>query len=177
MRKPVMALLLTLILAGCAINNVSTDYDPNTLLVGMARYAWAPTKESAPFPSLDLQRLRVAVDQTLASKAMQPVAPADAELWVQTGMEFREVRDVSTMEMGSAFDHPLLIRGDAIVHVHQYTEAVIFVQFISPRDARVVWRGQLTRPWRENITPAKREQILRQAVTQIVAGFPPTPGQ
>lgn len=178
MFKPFISLLLALSLAACAVNNVTTDYDPNVLLAGTGRYAWAPAPGGASnFTSLDQQRIRAAVDHALMIKPMQPVAPAEAELWVQGGIDLREVRDVSTMEMGAGFGSPVFIGGDTIVHVQQYTEAVIYVQFIDPKTQRVVWRGQVTRQWSESMPPAKREQILRDAVTQIVARFPPLPGQ
>lgn len=174
MRRTLACLLLSLSLSACVVNNVATDYDPQTLFAGIGRYAWAPLKtEDQRFTSLDQQRIQTATDQALTTHAMQPVAPAEAELWVQGGIDLREVRDVSTVQMGGTFGHPLLVGGDTIVQVQQYTEAVIFVQFIDPKTSRVVWRGQLTRPWSEHMAPAKREKILHDAVIEILANYPP----
>lgn len=176
MIRSLFTLVLTVWLAACATNNVTTDYDPAALLVGVGRYAWAPNGTSE-FASLDQQRIRTAVDQSLAMKPMLPVAPGEAELWVQSGIELREVRDLNTMEMGAGFGHPFFIGGETVVHVSRHTEAIIFVQFIDPKTTRVVWRGQVNRPWSDNMAPAKRDRVLREAVTQIVARFPPLPGK
>jgi hypothetical protein len=178
MIRTLFALLLTTWLAACTINNVATDYDPAAMLVGAGSYAWAPPQQgNDPFASLDQQRIRTAVDQALAMKPMQPVAPAEAELWVQSGIELREVRDLNTMEMGAGFGNPFFIGGETVVHVNQYTQAIIYVQFINPKTTHVVWRGQVTRPWSEHTEPAKRERVLREALNQIIARFPPLPGK
>lgn len=176
MIRTLFTLLLTAWLAACTANNVTTDYDPSAMLVGVGRYAWAPNSASE-YASLDQQRIRAAVDQSLGMKPMLPVAPGEAELWVQSGIELREVRDLNTMEMGAGFGHPFFIGGETVVHVNRYTEAVIFVQFIDPKTTRVVWRGQVTRPWQERQEPTKRDRLLRDAVSQIVARFPPIPGK
>lgn len=178
MFKPFLTLLLASLLAACSLNPVNTDYDPSVPFDGIGRYAWAPAPADTPtFPSLDHQRIHAAVDNALAQHAMRPVEAADAQLWVQGGIELREVRDVSTMEMGTAHWQPLLIGGETIVHVDKYTEAHIFVQFISPKDARVVWKGKLTTRWNEGMAPDKREKLLQDAVFRILAAFPPQPGR
>lgn len=178
MIRTLLTLVLAAWLAGCTINNVTTDYDPSAVLVGVGNYAWAPAShDGKDYTSLDQQRLRAAVDIALAMKPMLPVAPGEAELWVQTGIELREVRDLNTMEMGAGFGNPFFIGGETVVHVNQYTQAIIFVQFINPKTTHVVWRGQVTRPWGDNLAPAKRESVLREAVNQIVARFPPIPGK
>lgn len=176
MIRTFFTLVLTAWLAACTVNNVTTDYDPAAVLVGAGRYAWAPGNTSE-YASLDQQRIRAAVDQNLGIKPMLPVAPGEAELWVQSGIELREVRDLNTMEMGAGFGNPFFIGGETVVHVNRYTEAVIFVQFIDPKSNRVVWRGQVMRPWNEHLEPAKRDRVLREAVSQILAQFPPVPGK
>lgn len=178
MTRSFVTFLLIALLGACAINNVNTDYDPSVQFTGVGRYSWVPEpKGGAGFPSLDQQRIRIAVDNALMMHAMRPVDPKEAQLWVQGGVELREVRDVSTMEIGTSQWHPFLIGGDTIVRVDRYTEAHIYIQFIDPKDSRVVWKGQLATRWNENMPPAKREKILHDSAVKILAEFPPKLGK
>ena len=57
--------------------------------------------------------------------------------------------------------------------VDQYEEGTLLLDFVSPRDRQLIWRGSAQSRLRDIKTPEKREARVREVVGKILERFPP----
>jgi len=156
-RFAVVALLLAL-LAGCASDGVevSTTYDPLASFPAQASYAWDDAANKLPakprLEALDLDPLiKQAATEELALRGYRPTASGSPdyrlsyELVVHTWIGPDDSLSVGSLSL-------LLVEASS---------------------GRRVWLGFARAEIHVGLTPAEREQRLRDAFARMLANFPP----
>jgi hypothetical protein len=170
-------------LQGCETIKVVSDHDPSFSFAGYDSYAWMsehPMVSSAQGVNPLLEgRIMAAIQDSLGQKGMKLVAdPAQADFVIAFGVGARERVSVTSTP------YPVAYRGAwgwggmyyNDVDVRQYTEGRLAIDIFDADERRPVFHGYATANVSATTDQAKRQQMLREAVAKILAGFPPAPG-
>jgi hypothetical protein len=167
---------------GCSSITVNYDYDKKADLTSFKTYAWLPdpatpsknVKDELARNSLVDQRVKNAVNRGLAEKGFrQDAKKPDFLVSYHTGVEDKV--NVADWGYNYSWGYPYWGPTGRNISVHQYKEGTLILDFISPKNLTLVWRGiaQAVLPTRE--TPEKSEKLINEAVDKILKGFPPSP--
>ena len=162
-------LFLGVLIAGCSGISVEHDYDPNVDFSRFKTWAWAPMQPQADgsefsrVSNLTMERIHGAVESELTGKGYSKAEPDKADFWVQ---HYAAVGQ--RIEPYAGYNHGWY--GDDIIVTE---EGTIVVDFVSPKDKRLVWRGTARSAIDEDMTPEEREERIREAVKDILAQYPP----
>jgi len=169
-------------LQGCETIKVVTDHDPSFSFAGYDSYAWMsehPMVSSARGVNPLLEgRIMAAIQDGLGQRGMKLVAdPAQADFVVAFSVGARDRVSVTSTP------YPVAYRGAwrwgglyyHDVDVRQYTEGRLAIDVFDAVEKRPVFHGYATANISATTNPAKRQQMLRDAVAKILAGFPPVP--
>jgi hypothetical protein len=191
MRRPLALLILAVAgLAGCSPIDVAVDYDPKADFAKIRTWAWFPEPAGASHPEqvaqqvdpLTLQRSRDAIEEILSAKgfAMARQDEADVLIAVHSAIERRVTYGPSYgwgWGWGPAYSWGPYWDGYwGPPSVYVYHEAALIVDVLEQKPAqRLIWRGVARRTIERGLTPEEREQRIREAVHELLAGFPPGP--
>jgi Domain of unknown function (DUF4136) len=177
------ALLVLPALQGCETIKVVSDHDPSFSFAGYDSYAWIsehPMVSSAQGVNPLLEgRIMAAIQDSLGQKGMKRVAdPAQADFVVAFGVGARDRVSVTSTPYPAAYRGAWRWGGVYYndVDVRQYTEGRLAIDIFDADEKRPVFHGYATANISAATDPAKRQQMLREAVSRILAGFPPAPG-
>lgn len=153
---------VVLLAVGCSSLRVATDWDREYSFSALRTYRWAlspePPKDAPERAFLD-RRIRRAVDDVLAAKGYEKrEGPADFLVVYQAKVHDR-------------FD--VYRRGPYWSRWHdvrRYREGTLVLGVVDRDRDEIVWSG-----WAEGIVsePGASEEVIREAVTKILEGFPP----
>lgn len=177
-RITVVALALTAA-AACSSVRVTTDYDPEVDFSGVGTYAWLDERsgvegDRADVTSLLDRRIRRAVGDELRGKGIAPVARDEAQLLVSYHLGVEKKLDINTIHTGYGYGRDWYgAGGTSHTTVSEYEEGTLLIDFIDPSSKQLVWRGSGQARVRQSTSPKEREELVRKAVAEILASFPP----
>ncbi len=169
-----MRLLLLLLVAvgmmSCSPATVKYDYDREASFSNYKTYRWLQIRRNqsdAPMgrgTSLLEKHIRQAVDKELAEKGYRLVQERDVDFLVAFHAGVREKIDVTRYGYGS------WRRPWQAVTVRRYKEGTLVLDVIDREKKQLVWRS-----WGSSVVndPAKRDELIREAVHKMLAKFPP----
>ena len=181
------ALAALALASGCSGIKVNSDFDPDIDFSGLRSYRWIsqePAVEGAD-PQTDNslldRRIRRAVDDTMATKGYVGVADGDAgeaDFLVSYHIGVQQKLDVETIHTGYGYGYGRRgwyggYGGPTTTRVDQYEEGTLLLDFVSPSDRQLIWRGSAQSRLRDIKTPEKREARVREVVGKILERFPP----
>ena len=161
-------LVLGIALGGCSTLSVSQDYDRNQDFSRFKTWAWAPLPPQADGASdptqvstLTHERIHRAVELEMKLKGYEQVDPTAANFWVKHYAIIEpQIRVAPGYDWG--YDE-----------VSSYDKGTVLIDFVNPKDKRMVWRGTASDVVDPDLTPAEREERIQEAVHEILAQFPP----
>lgn len=174
-------LLAAIMLAvlGCAPSiTVKHDFDKEANFAALKTFAWLPmpvdpaagVKSAMERNSLLDKRIKQSVDAQLAAKGYQvDVNNPDFVVTYHTGAEDK----VNVTDWGYGYGRYGAWHGGG-VDVYQYTEGTLILDVIDWKSKQLVWRGFAQGTIDPDAPTEKREQKLNEAVTRMLANFPPT---
>ncbi len=168
-----------ILLTACQSSKVIVDYDTDTDFGKFRSYSWQGSNAAEDVDPLLVERVKVAIAERLAS---YPIAPAADTQQADMLVHYNVKQTVQTQEPksrggigvgsgggGTAFGLSLSIPlgGDRTVQ-----EVEVLIDFISPQDQKVKWRG--TNHFKlQGETPEKITEIVNKAVGEILDRYPP----
>ncbi len=179
----VVVLAAALLAVGCSSIKVRTDYDPEVDFTKMKTWGWAPE----PTPTGDVvvdtddlfkSRVRRAVETQLAAKGYRYRGEgADFHLGFFLVVEDKvKVTSVNNHYgygpgWGWGYGYPA---GSTHTTVDNYQEGTLIIDISREPQHTLAWRGTgTTRLSKKERTPEQTTAIINDAVTKILAGFPP----
>ncbi|MGM0766816.1 MAG: DUF4136 domain-containing protein [Pseudomonadota bacterium] len=170
----VMAVLMLLLLAGCASKSV-TDYDSGTVFGNYSSWAFAETQsDDAAFESLDGSRIRAAVERELNRKAMTKVSADDADLLVTWEIVEEERLERSGVGLGLGLGHGNFGWGVATAPpIREVQEGKLVVELADAESERVIWRAASRRYLNEDQSPEHRRELIDEVVADMFSKYPP----
>ncbi|OEY65306.1 DUF4136 domain-containing protein [Marinobacter sp. X15-166B] len=168
-----MAVLVALSLTGCA-GKVVTDYDSTIEFTRYTSWAFAPENANPDFLSLDGARVQAAVEREMRQEGLQQTADTEADLLVTWRVAEEERLDSRGFSYGLGLGHNRFGFGLATVPpVQQVKEGKLVLEFVDTDTKRVVWRAASRRYLNESQSPATREKLIDEVVTEMFKQYPP----
>jgi len=159
-------LLSVLVLTGCTIIKVRSDFDPKADFSEYETFAWLeqdPPAEASTDPMISelvLDRIHVAVDRGMAAQWMQMVPAEEAQLLVAYHISIEQ--RVQITDPYYAYDT-----------AKTYDEGTLVIDFIDAKTNKLVWRGVGQTRLRSYKTPEQRQQRVDEVVDKIFEQYPP----
>jgi len=195
------ALITCLLLASCSSIRVTADYDPRTSFEGLHSFAWIPIEPelaadaNAVDNPLISARVTEAIERTLVANGYEPVSEG-GDFRVGFAVSVRRALDVRP---GPRYDYdyygaycydipyghfghygrygfggPYGGRGfGARVDVMEYEESTLMIDIFDPETDELIWRGTARSRLSSDQTPERSIADINEAVTKILAQFPP----
>jgi len=178
------ALGMGLILAaGCAGQQVTTDYTPATSFSQFRTFALVSSPDTAAAQQLLDQRVSNAVQAQLIGKGLTATDRQNADLFVGYGMVDKTHREVYTDRDGWGWgggwgwryyrwgvSWPMTIQR----RVETYTDGTVVVNLIDAKTKKVVWEGEVADVVSLPVgNPVSATQQIDGAVAKLFAKYPP----
>ena len=172
------------LLVGCAGVEVEIDHDKSYPFQSLKAFTWMPDtdkRKGDPRVYNDLADARVknAVQAELIAKGYRKVeAEAEADFMVgyhsllQDKMSAKTVNDFYGYQ-GVWSNGYWYQPGLPQTYVYEYEQGTLLLDIVDAESQRLVWRGSAQAELDRNPSPAKREKRLKNAVAEILKGFPP----
>ncbi len=161
-------LIAALIIAGCSSITVNQDYNPAYDFSKLKTFGFLPITENAGIDQLNANRLKEAIAANLSAKGYIPSEQADFGI----ALFFSKKTKTEIQDYGYGYGYGYWGMRD--VQVSQYDEGTIVIDFIDISAKELVWRGMGTGVVGQTLTTEERTEKINNAVTQILAQFPPT---
>lgn len=176
MVKAVLISVFALTITGCA-SNVITDYDSGAVFSTYQSWNFAPAREgSQDYVSLDGSRIRKAIEREMALENLEKVAAGEADLladW-QIVTEERLERGGSGFSLGLGFGSGNFGWGlSTQPPIEKVREGKLVVELVDSDSKQVVWRSASRHHLRESQSPASRQKLIDQIVTDMFEEYPP----
>jgi hypothetical protein len=165
-RRVFLAVVGTVLVAGCSGVSVNTDYDREADFAGYETFAWVPGNAEAARNPLLLKRVQKMAEGILSEKGYRRLEDADAaDMLVGFSGHSKDKVEVWTNDYYSS---PAWW-GYRDVDVYQYTEGTLVVDILDGVSDQLVWRGNATGV----IDDPPRDDRILQSLQKVLAKFPP----
>ena len=179
MAKWMLLALSAGILSGCSSVSVNRDFDASVDFNVLKTFAWQHAEQpQTDDPRIDNdlndERIRNAVNATLAAKGFRSADRDGADFWVVYFVEHQ--RKLNSGSMSVSMGRGSYGRYGGVGYntgVSEYDQAILTIDILNPSDGKMVWRGVGSRSSYEGSNPAKSTQIVNEAVAKILKKFPP----
>ena len=169
--------------AGCAGQQVTTDYSPATSFSQFTTFALVSSPDTAAAQQLLDQRVRNAVQAQLTTKGLTPADRQNADLYVGYGKVDKTHRQLYTYNGGWGWGGgwgwryyrwgvawPMTVQR----RVETYTDGTVVVNLVDAKTKKVVWEGEV--PDVVNLpvdNPVRATKEVDAAVTKLFTKYPP----
>jgi hypothetical protein len=181
----ITAVLVLTAVQACSTLRVNEDYDPSVNFFLFKTYDWmpGPKKETGDVRAdnrLMEQRIKKAIERTLASKGYQKTSLEQPDFFVSYYLSFKTKYESNTVYTTIGFGgfYPyggLYPFGGVGFHpsFEEYEEGTLLIDISEGKDKNLVWRGSGKRRVDENTSPEKTTALVNQTVLEILDQFPP----
>jgi len=181
MLKTFLTAVIILGLVSCSSISVSSDYDPKTDFSKYNTYAWGDKldpNDALEKNQLIEQRVFNAIDTSMIEKGFKKTK-TDPQLLVYPHAGTQERASVNSWGYGyggwwGAGAYPY---GAGGIDVSYYTEGTLYIDIIDQKKNQLVWRGVGQGILGDPSTPQESTANVDDAVSQILAQFPPSAKQ
>jgi hypothetical protein len=177
MRLPLLAsVLLVAALSACSSIKVTNDYDDTVNFSVLKTWSWypepgGPGAGQSGIVTLTTSRIKSALEGELIGRRYEYVAEKGDFL-----VTFHTVLQQKIESTGDPYGYAWR-RGymgvAAAPDVMTYDEGSLLVDFIDPKTKTMIWRGTATAVVDPSSSTEKKEGLVREAVAEIMAQFPP----
>lgn len=183
MIRMTLAVLLTIVLAGCSRVQTSSEMDDGADFAALKTYAWL-TEEDPEAIDIRLNDPRIhatvrdAVDQVLTEKGYIKAAKQEADfLVVWFGAIEKKIKRESIEHFYAPYGYGTLYREPALRSAasatdFEYEEGTVIIDVLDPETRDILWRGSGS----GRLVESQQEQIalnnLRRSVKRIVEPLP-----
>jgi hypothetical protein len=177
-------------LGGCSSMQVQSDWDPEADLSSVQTWSWADVSQkqtgNLSIDDNDIfgNRVRRAVESVLAERGLKQLS-IDGDSYGDVQLAFflvvEDKMNVSTINnhygygpgWGGYYGGYGGAYGGSQTVVDQYQQGTLVIDISKDEGTRLVWRGSASARLRDKTTPEKSEKRVNEAVTKILARFPP----
>lgn len=167
------------LLSGCSSVSVSRDFDTATEFTLLKTYAWQDAEQPEtgdPRIDNDLndERIRNAVNTTLATKEFQLSERGDADFLVVYYIDFKRKLNSSSISFGMGTGGHGRYGGMGYnTGFSEYDEGNLTIDIMDASDGKMIWRGVGTRAVYTGSNPQKATSVINGSVVKILKKFPP----
>jgi hypothetical protein len=169
-----LPLLLLFIVASCDTVKVYSDYDKSVDFTQYKTFAFMKSGiDKVEISDLDKKRILNAIDQQLQAKGFTKSETPD--LLVNIFTKSREEISVNQFNAGYGYGwgwgwNPYMYGGQT--YVSSSTEGTLYIDLIDAKKKELIWQGEGTGTLSKDME--RKDEIVNNIVTQILAQYPPT---
>jgi hypothetical protein len=169
-----LPLLLLFIVASCDTVKVYSDYDKSVDFKQYKTFAFMKSGiDKVEISDLDKKRILNAIDQQLQAKGLTKSETPD--LLVNIFTKSREEISVNQFNAGYGYGwgwgwNPYMYGGQT--YVSSSTEGTLYIDLIDAKKKELIWQGEGTGTLSKDMD--RKDEIVNNIVTQILAQYPPT---
>ena len=175
----VIQILLVLCLigfvSGCSsVYDVQYDYDLKVEFKGLKTYDWLPVPDKADINSLDIARVKAAVNAEMQAKGLVMTSD-NPDILIAEHLGKKDKINVRNWGYGySSYGgywggH----WGSGGVSVYEYEEGSLILDFVDAKSKKMIWRGMVKVELDDQATPEEKESLIKEAIQKILKNFPP----
>jgi hypothetical protein len=185
MRVPVSLLAVCVMgLGACSTMKIHADWDPEVDLSTVQTWSWADvSQKETGNPTIDNDdilgnRVRRAVESEMTAKGLRQLS-MDADSYGDIQLAFFLTVDdkVSVTTINNHYGYGRGYGyggyGGSQTVVDQYQQGTLVLDISQEDGTRLVWRGSASARLGEKTTPEKSQAKVNEAVSKILARFPP----
>ena len=159
--------LMGFVVSCSTIYGVKYDYDKQVNFGSLKTYDWMTVPDKADIDSLNVERVKKAVNAELQAKGYM-MTSNNPDFLIAEHMRSKDKIQVEDWGYGYS-RHGRYRRSSS----YQYEEGSLILDFIDARSKEMIWRG-VAKAVVDNVdTPEKTEKIINEAVQEILKNFPP----
>jgi hypothetical protein len=172
-----LPLLLLFIVASCDTVKVYSDYDKSVDFKQYKTFAFMKSGiDKVEISDLDKKRILNAIDQQLQAKGLTKSETPD--LLVNIFTKSREEISVNQFNAGYGYGwgwgwNPYMYGGQT--YVSSSTEGTLYIDLIDAKKKELIWQGEGTGTLSKDME--RKDEIVNNIVTQILAQYPPVIGE
>jgi hypothetical protein len=180
MLRTLLACALLGVSFACATFTTDFDYDPEADFSSLRTWSFGPWPERNPGtdPRLQSSLLHERIQRGLVEGFAARGYPMDEDpdFWVVYHVSIEDRVDVHTAYR--TIGGPYGDWGYGGVTIAEevatpYEAGTLVIDVLQPGDGRLLWRGVAEGRLQRRATPEEREATTREAITGLLAGFPP----
>ena len=160
--------IAALTIAGCSTITVNQDYNTDYDFSKLKTFGFLPITENSGIDQINANRIKDAINKNLSARGYTPSEQADFGI----ALYFSTKTKTSVQDYGYGYGYGHWGMRD--VEVSQYDEGTLVIDFIDIAQKELVWRGSGTGVVSGSASTEERTTKINNAVTQILAQFPPT---
>ncbi|RPI67455.1 MAG: DUF4136 domain-containing protein [Ignavibacteriae bacterium] len=183
-------LFIAATITACSSFDVTTDYNPATDFTAFRTFA---IKREAKIPGDVLQqnnftrdRVFIGLENALLARGFQSVDEREADILVLTYAGIKERMNMNTyttamgpgwgggwggMGMGPGWGGGGAFATQTVVT--HFNEGTLYIDILDAKEKALVWKGQGTGVIERSRSPKEREEMVNEAIGEILAKFPP----
>lgn len=177
-------IFVSVLSAGCASQNVNTDYDKSYNFKSLKSFAWlkSPQEDLKAMPKvseLNHKRIREAIERTLINRGYTKSVGNSKDFYVNYHTSLTRRIDPSPVNayygVGRHFGRGSvgITFGGPIASHSEYEEETLIIDIVSGRDKKLVWRGDSSHQIDRSQTPEQRTKEVNEVVAEILSAYPP----
>ena len=138
-------------------------------------YDWMTVPEKADIDSINVERVKKAVNAELQAKGLM-MTSNNPDFLIAEHMGTKDKVQVTNWNYG--YGSYGRYRGGEYwgpqgVDTYQYEEGSLILDFIDAKSKKMIWRGVAKAQIDDANTPEKSEKLINEAVQEILKNFPP----
>ena len=171
-----LALLLLPLLAACSQVSVHTDHDTKADFSRLRTYGWLQKPSDLPRdPRIDNDlldsRVHSAVNDELQAKGFTEAENPDFRVTYHVMVQSK--LDVQSFPVAYGYGLGRVGAMSTDVRVSEYETGTLLLDVVDSTSNELVWRGSAQARIDPNRTPQQRTKLIREAVHDMLAHFPP----
>ena len=175
---------LLFVCAACSTLSVNTDYNPAYDLTKLRTYAWldngqVPSNDARINNDLIIDRVRTAVENTLAAKGYVKTEAASADFMVSWLGAIDKTLQVETIDhfyspygYGALSRDPFWNGAMQTPTAREYETGTLVVDILDPKQHKLIWRSTGKDQLSSKKDPEAVTEGINKAITAIMKDFP-----
>jgi hypothetical protein len=163
----------------CAsIYDVQHDYDTQFNFANLKTYGWMPIPDKADIDSLNVQRVKNAVNAELKGKGLTMTSD-NPDFLIAEHLGKKDKVQINDWGYGYG-PYAGYWGGDwgaGGVSTYEYEEGSLILDFVDAKSKKMIWRGAAKAQIDSADTPDKKQELINKAVNEILKNFPPKPSK
>lgn len=171
----VLFLFFMCFMVSCStIYGVQYDYNQQTDFSKFKTYDWLPIPVKADIDSLNVARVKKAVNDDLQAKGIT-MASGNPDFLIAAHFGHKEKIQVTNWGYGYGPYGSYWggYWGPGGVSTYQYQEGYLILDFVDAKTKNLIWRGTAKAEVDNVNTPEKKVKLINEAVEKILEKFPP----
>ena len=174
-KHSVFVLLVTGFIVSCgSIYGVEYDYDLKADFDRLKTYGWMAVPDKADIESLDVERVKKAVNNGLKAKGLK-MDSNNPDFLIAEHLGTKDKVQITNWGYGYGPHRGYWggYWGPGGITAYQYEEGSLILDFVDANTKKMIWRGVAKADVNNANTPQKKEKLINEAVQEILKNFPP----